>query len=478
MNARLRVGWTRLCAQARLETPRTLFLRGLGITFALAFASLLPQLRGLWGAEGIAPVSALLGAVGHAVPAPERWLQVPTLFWLSSSEGALLAAAWLGVGTSVALMLGVAPRPCLALAWALYLSFVSTGGVFLGYQWDALLLEAALCGFVYAPGGPGVRARGGGGVGRLLLWALVFKLMWLSGVVKLASGDPSWRNLTALQFHFWTQPLPNGLGLLAARLPSTVLRMATAGALGVELLAPFAIFLGRRGRRVAFAAFVALQVGIALTGNYGFFNLLAGLLALPLLDEATPGLGAASWPARAGAAALFLLLALPALAGLSPAVARSKAVGAALGAVGPFQTFNRYGLFAVMTTTRPEISLEGSDDGARWRPYRFRYQPAAGARSGQVAPYLPRLDWQLWFAALGRCEDNGWFLSFARRLLEGSPKVEGLLASVPFDAPPRYLRASVADFTLDGDGAWAAGPRRPYCPVLTLQGGRLAAVRP
>ena len=117
---------------------------------------------------------------------------------------------------------------------------------------------------------------------------------------------------------------------------------------------------------------------------------------------------------------------------------------------------NAYGLFAVMTTERPEIVVEGSEDGETWTPYAFRWKPGdVDRRPRFTTPHLPRLDWQMWFAALsGDCRSQRWFLAFERRLLEGSPDVLRLLKGNPFPThPPRYLRARLRQYDFTAAGA-------------------------
>ena len=129
---------------------------------------------------------------------------------------------------------------------------------------------------------------------------------------------------------------------------------------------------------------------------------------------------------------------------------------AALRWTSPLRLVSGYGLFAVMTTTRPEIIVEGSDDGRVWKPYEFRYKPGdLRRRPPVVAPHQPRLDWQMWFAALGGARSERWFGPFLTRLLEGSPPVLALLAGNPFpDAPPRYVRALLYDYRFTDLGTW------------------------
>ncbi|MDQ2870074.1 MAG: lipase maturation factor family protein, partial [Acidobacteriota bacterium] len=280
------------------------------------------------------------------------------------------------------------------------------------------------------------------------------------GVVKLASGDPTWRDLTALTYHYETQPLPPWTAWYMHQLPSAFQRVSTVLLFFVELAVPFLIFGPRRLRLAAFTLLVALQISIAATGNYAFFNLLSALLCLLLLDDRllarigrraaeSPGHGelaeARRWPRAvvAGVAIVVLPVGLLHLGAPMPAP-----VLVAAQVVAPLRLVNGYGLFAVMTTRRQEIILEGSADGQTWLPYEFRWKPGdLRRRPGFVAPHQPRLDWQMWFAALGPYEASPWLAALEERLLEGSPAVVALLNGNPFPGrPPRLLRARLWDY--------------------------------
>lgn len=471
-------------------------LRGLGLVFAISFASLLVQVRGLIGAQGIAPAATFLTAVRQYLGGAD-WLRVPTVFWLGSSDAALITACWLGIVCGALLIAGVLPRWMLLACWALSLSFQTVGDVFFNFQWDVLLLESAVCALFLAPRGLRLRPDDpprpwGVWLTRLLL----FKLMLQSGLVKLASGDPTWRDLTAMAYHHWTQPLPSVLGDRAFFLPLWFHKIETVVTFVFELVLPFFIFGPRLMRQFALAAFVVLQISIALSGSYGFFNLLTCVLCLTLLDDEwaqaivrrpLPPPRADASPMllrrlRAVAAVIVVLLSLTvSLQRFGAESILPRVLPALAEAVAPFRSFNAYGLFAVMTTQRHEIEVEGSDDGHSWRRYRFRDKPDDPRRAPQfVAPHMPRLDWQMWFAALGSCGQNPWFLQFQQRLLEGSAPVLSLLRENPFPQhPPKYVRSVVEDahFAPLGSPAWwVMTPLGPYCPPLMLDGrGQLAA---
>ena len=190
---------------------RWLFLRLLGVVYLIAFASLAVQVTGLVGEHGLLPARAVLERA-HSAYGGQAYQLLPTVFWLGAGDFALRLVAWGGVVLAVLLILGLAPLPTLVLLWALYLSLTVVGQDFLSFQWDALLLETGLLAIIWAPVRwlPGGRQPPATTVARWLLVFLLFKLMFLSGLTKLLSGDPTWLSATALDYHFETQPLPPG----------------------------------------------------------------------------------------------------------------------------------------------------------------------------------------------------------------------------------------------------------------------------
>ncbi len=444
----------------RFATGTWFFLRALAVVHLIAFTSLWVQLDGLIGPGGVLPAGPYLAAVREHLGLGAYW-QLPTVCWWLGTDTALHLLCALGVICSLLLFAGLAPAASLVVLWLTYLSLCGVGQVFFNFQWDALLLEATFMAVWIAPwtwrplwsrAEPPRLARW------LLAW-LLFRLMFLSGAVKLSSGDPSWANLVALTFHYETQPLPTPLGWHAHHLPAWFHQLSCAVMFVIELAAPFLFFAPwHHARHAAALATIGLMLLIALTGNYTFFNLLTIVLCLPLLDDAfwrrssaatsVPLRFAPRWMLATLGTGVVLFTAIQA----GPSLVRSwrppAAFGSVAAVVGPFRSLNNYGLFMVMTTERPELVIEGSRDGRTWLAYEFRHKPGdPGRRPTWVAPHQPRLDWQMWFAALGHLEHNRWVLSLCEHLLKNSPDVTALLAHNPFAAePPRHLRIVRQDY--------------------------------
>lgn len=557
------------------HVPRWIGIRLLGASLLAAVASFWVQFDGLVGPQGIAPAADLLRQTADWALEKDvsAFLAMPTLGWLiGGTPAALTALCVLGSLAALAIILNLAPRLALCVGWLCYLSIFHLGGPFLSYQWDILLLEALLVAIPWAPGGWRPRLADEAQPSAVATWGvrlLVFKLMLSSGVVKLTSGDPTWRDLTALDYHFWTQPLPHGVawwahaagwshglgaGLtFAAELAAPLLIVfdvrgwrllpfaAVAGGAGLLLLDgafgvghligalvlvaaldqralarlwPKRFDAGREDRLAAFGLIATLMLLIGLTGNYGFFQLLTLALCFSLLDDralrrlrwpAPPKVSVLPTPRTHALAVAFAIVILPvsalqmtglvgrraqraaeaAVAAGDPSLAESitdglrRAREAVLEHTRPFASINSYGLFATMTTERIEIVVEGSADGRTdWRPYRFAYKPGDRRTVGPFAGlHLPRLDWQMWFAALSPSCRRGWYVAFIRALLTGSPAVRGLLAEDPFpNAPPAAIRSLRLRYrftdpaTRDATGeVWTATPAGEYCPTLTAK---------
>jgi predicted DCC family thiol-disulfide oxidoreductase YuxK len=471
---------------ARFAVTAELGARLIGFTFLLAFWSYAVQVLGLNGSHGILPVNEFLTLAQEQLGTSAYW-RLPSIFWINDSDIALQAACWAGIAFGALATLGFMIRSSLGICFLLYLSLQATARDFLGFQWDVLLLES---GFI------GILAVGGRPIAVWLARLTMFRFMFMGGMVKLLSGDPSWRDFTALDWHFYTQPLPNPLSWYMQNAPEWIRHLLTGGTLAVEIFLPVLIFLPRRLRQVAAFAFIVLELTIGATGNYNFFNLLTIVLCLFLFDDQAfarvlPrrlfGRFAARPPAhRRGAMAVATGVLCAVLIVCGAALTFSRATLRPYPSlIWPIYTVaenlrlvGSYGPFAVMTKQRNEIVIEGTADGTNWLAYELPYKPQAlDQRPKQVAPHQPRVDWQLWFAALSSYQSQGWFTSLALRLLEGSDDVEALFSVNPFpDEPPVAIRAELYRyrFTTPEERAetgnwWIREYRSEYMPMIRLR---------
>jgi predicted DCC family thiol-disulfide oxidoreductase YuxK len=478
--------WGKDYAPPKYDLVAFLFLRLFGLIYLSAFISFGVQAQGLIGSHGILPLSDLVDSIASRV-GPERFFLMPMVFWLNASDFALQAVCWAGAGLSLLLVFNLLPRLSLSLLYAFYLSLLYAGQVFMSYQWDAYLLEAGFLALLLSIARmPGIW---------LLRW-LLFRFMFMSGVVKLFSGDPNWRNLSALSYHFLTQPLPTPVAWFAAHLPPSVLKFATGGTFFIELILPFLIFCPRRLRFFSAFGILLLQCCIFITGNYNWFNLQTMLLCLLLFDDAAlhkilpqrlirllPVRTENIVPQKAGKVIMIALTLLIVFCSLVQMDERfggdpPDAARAVRNFFEPLHIVSGYGLFAVMTTKREEIVIEGSDDGVKWREYQFWYKPGdVTRRPPWNIPHQPRLDWQMWFAALDDPQRLPWFWHFVQRLLENEPTVTALLEKNPFPKePPAYVRAKYYDYTYSSSEEKTKGiwwDRRLlglYFPVVHLKG--------
>ncbi|WP_303721818.1 lipase maturation factor family protein [Malonomonas rubra] len=442
-----------------------LFLKLLAIVYLIAFWSLKSQLLGLYGRQGLLPIGVYLTRIQQSL-GRKGLLRIPSLFWFKSDDRFLSQTANAGLLCSLLLLLGLWPPLLLLLLWLLYLSFVSVGRDFLSFQWDALLLETGFMSIFFALVTPPSLLM------IVSFWVFCCRFLLSAGIVKLSSGDPNWRRLRALDYHYWTQPLPNRLAWYAHQLPRWCQRLSTLGTFFFELLVPLLFLAPAPLRLLGFLLSIAFQLMLTASGNFGFFNLLTITLLVPLLDASY------LWPLQELLAPLTLLpdrsllIVLLAPVFLSFILLNSMQLfnlfipplprGRLMQFLSSWMISNPYGLFAVMTTQRLEFEIEGSCDGQQWQRYRFRWKPGDPARPPrQVAPHMPRLDWQMWFAALNPQRLDPWLATLLQRLLEGSTEVSALLQENPFkETPPTLIRLLLYRYqftdrvTRRANGAW------------------------
>jgi hypothetical protein len=459
---------------------RTLFQRGLGLIYLVAFLNAANQFKPLLGERGLLPVGPWI----RAVPFSES----PSLFYLAPKDAVFTAAAWLGFVLSCAVVTGVADRYSTILSaavwaalWLLYISFVNIGQTFYAFGWESILLEAGF----YAMFLGGARSSPQIVSIFLLRW-LCFRVMSGAGLIKIR-GDECWRNMTCLDYHYETQPMPNPLSWFFHNSPAWTHHAGVWFNHFAELVCPFGYFLPQPVASVAGIVTILFQALIMASGNLSWLNLLTIVLAIPTLDDRIfryvlplqpPSLHSSSLAHRIALAALALLVVWlsinPVRNMLSPGQVMNTSYN-------PFHLVGTYGAFGSITRTRNEIAVEGTDEAVltestKWREYEFRGKPTdTGRLPPQVAPYHLRLDWLMWFAAMGSYGENPWFVHFMGNLLRNDAPTLSLIRTNPFpDRPPRYVRAQLYEyhFTTWGEhrrtGQWWT--RRligPYFPTVS-----------
>ena len=443
-----------------------LFLKLLALIYFSAFFSLSVQVTGLVGANGILPLTELLeySYLNNGITA---WLYKPTLFWFDSSDVSLKGAALLGCVVSLLLFAGFKPVWSLIVLFALYLSLFHAGQTFLTFQWDTLLLEAGFLAIFLT-----------GGQSHLLLFMfhwLLFRLRFMSVISKLASGDPSWSNLTTLNYYFETQPLPHVGAWYFHQLPEWVLQGGVLLVFFTELIVPFFIFLPRKFRLFAAATTIVMQLLIIATSNHNWINLLTIVLCLFLLDDgilqkivplrlrpfiSVDGSDNAEHVIRKRSyvfpvfALLIMVSSVSAFTGMVSTKNILEPLERSTLLVRLWGLGHIFHVFPTMQTERHELQIEGSYDGDEWESYGFKYKPGPlDKKPAFIMPHQPRLDWMIWFVPPRHPEMLYWFDGFLLRLKQGSPEVLDLLEYNPFpDKPPEYLRVQVFKYRFTSMG--------------------------
>jgi len=419
-----------------------LFLRGLAVIYFSAFLSLSVQINGLAGPHGILPLADLQRFYFQEFGTDALW-KLPSLFWFNASDLALHGATLAGCGFAVLLLFGLYERIALIALFALYLSLTTAGQIFLNFQWDYLLLESGFLA-IFLVDGPS----------RLLIFMfdwLLFRLRFLSGFAKLSSGDPAWRDWTALQYYFETQPLPHFGSWLTHQLPAVILKSGTGLVYFSELIVPFFIFLPRPFRLTAAAVTIFMQTLIIATSNHNFINLLTILLCLFLLDDQlvfgkrptdpNPSSTNGRRYPQVLAALLIFSISLPLMANMIFRIDNPPLHEWAQN-VRRFGLGNVYHVFPTMQTERQELVIQGSNDHVHWKTYPFKFKPGSLNRLPPfIAPHQPRLDWMIWFVPARHESSRFWFDRFMQQLHQGNSTVLALLAGNPFPGhPPRFMR--------------------------------------
>jgi hypothetical protein len=442
-------------------------LRALGAIYLVAFVSLWWQLIPLFGAHGVLPVREYVRQLSG-------FWDAPTIFWWASSDFMLRAVCLVGLALSGAVLMGATNALIMTALWAIYMSFVHVGQIFYGYGWEILLLEAGFLAIFLCPLktiSPW-KAAPSGVVFFLIRW-LLFRVMFGAGLIKIR-GDECWRDLTCLVYHYETQPIPNPLSWLLHQAPVWFHKIGVLYNHFVELIVPFGLFWPRRLAMISAGLIALFQIFLILSGNLSWLNWLTLSLCIACFDDralrrAVPA-EEPSQPTKITAWVLCLVVAVLSIAPVANLLSSSQRMNDSFD---PLHLVNTYGAFGSVGKVRNEVILEGSDDGVEWKEYQFYCAPGdVMRRPCIIAPFQPRIDWQIWFAAMSSIDRQPWLLKLMAKLLEGDPKVLSLMGPSPFSHPPKLIRARLYEyrFTRFGEpGWWKRTLAGEYMPPLTLQ---------
>jgi len=469
----------------------TVYLRLMGLVYLLAFLSYALQWELLYSDEGLLPVSLFF----ERLPANYRqnFLEFPALYSFVPHETGQVWLQLLGLAASVALFAGILPKLCSIICYFCYLNFVLTGHTFMSFQWDILLLEAGFLLILLTPWKNFLWLRENFKPNSILLilhWGLLFKLIFSSGIVKVLAGG-AWTDLSALQFHFMTQPLPNPLAWWIHQSPQWFLKLSCFITLLVELIPPFFlwVFFWPRVQFLSSFIIISLMILIQFSGNYTFFNLLTIALCLLCLpdrylpwsfrDRFSKPKPESQLLSHAGflisvPLILLLLLQFQKIPKLKQYLPQSSVLEKVDRATRLFYVNNSYGLFARMTTIRREINFEYSQDGIHWTEIEFPYKPGPVNRDlPLIAPYQPRLDWQMWFAAMSPSyRSQPWIASLIEGILLNKEQVRNYFPNIDSNTQIRYVRAIVYDYDFTGFGEssiWEKKARSVYLRPIRLR---------
>ena len=471
----LRVGWLG-GPPARYWLVRFALLRGLGLIYSVAFSIAYAQGPGLIGSRGLLPAARFVSRIHYG----DAFLQYPTLFYWNASDAVLRGASACGLALALAVLLGVENSAVMFLLWLLDLSFCHVGQIFWGYGWEILLLEAGFLAIFICPLRSVMPLSSSLPPPPLVIWMLrwlLFRLMFGAGLIKLR-GDPCWRDLTCLVYHYETQPVPSPASWLFHQAPVWVHQIGVAFNHLVELIAPFGVFGPRRLRLTACGLIVVFQTLLIVSGNLSFLNWLTLVVAIACLDDRALGrvlpgrferaaerLEAAARPNRAHTIAVGVLACLVGVLSIGPVLNMLSPHQEMNSSFEPLHLVNTYGAFGSVGRVRNEIVLQGTSEAnaetaTHWLDYELPCKPGdVRRRPCLITPYHYRLDWQMWFAAMSEPESEPWFVNLVYKLLIGEPAVTRLFARDPFpQQPPRFVRAEFFEYHFarigDGSGAY------------------------
>src|SRR5213082_925417 len=467
-------------------------LRLLVFVYTIAFFVAARQLVPLIGRSGLTPAHDFLHNIASQLGSrAEGMLELPTLFWFGISDNALSIFAWIGLGLSLVVLGGYANAILLGVLWAMYMSIVHVGQIWYGYGWEIQLLETGFLSIFLCPlidGRPFPKCRPPILVIWLFRW-LGFRIMIGAGLIKLR-GDPCWRDLTCLLYHYETQPIPSPISRYFHFAPLWFHKFETAWNHFIELIVPWFSFGPRRVRHIAGVVLVTFQIFLIISGNLSFLNYLTIIPFLACFDDTflrhflpravvqrAERAAKESEPSRINNTVAIALSIVVIYLSVAPVLNLVSGRQLMNYSYDPLDLVNTYGAFGTVGRERAEIIFEGTEDSVitgdtKWKEYQFKAKPGDPNRQPPfVAPYQPRIDWQIWFAAMASPEEYPWTLHFVWKLLHNDPGTLSLLANNPFpNAPPHYIRAPLYRYRFAPIGEkewWKREPIGEWLPALS-----------
>ena len=472
---------------------RFVILRVLAFVYLFAFLSLAFQVVPLLGEHGLLPAKDYINYVGsHFESKTAAFFRLPSIFWFNISDGFLVVLAWGGAVLSLIVLFGFANIPIMALLCSIYMSFVHIGQVFYGYGWEIQLLETGFLAIFLCPlwdARPFPKNKTPVPVIWLFKW-LAFRIYLGSGLIKIR-GDECWRNLTCLYYHYETQPIPNPLSPYFHFTPRIILKFGVLWNHFIELIVPFFVFfLGIIGY-VAGTLLITFQIILIIGGNYSFLNWITIVPCIACFDDnffrkILPNYlvkkseetikyqkgyrwqNIASW-------ALVILITFFSLPVVKNLVSQNQYMNTSFN---QWEIVNTYGAFGSVGKTRYELVVEGTEEktitkDTKWKEYEFFAKPTnINRRLPIIAPYQPRIDWQIWFAAMETPNDNPWLIHLIWKFLHNDKGAVSLISSNPFkDKPPEYIRVSFYEYEFNHpggrNGVWSRKYLGEWLPPLS-----------
>ncbi|HEY3307239.1 MAG TPA: lipase maturation factor family protein [Desulfuromonadaceae bacterium] len=461
---------------------RLLLQRGLGLIYLMGFLVALNQFRPLCGDRGLLPARDYIEIV------PFR--QSPSIFYLLRGDRAYLIFAGLGLFLSLLAISGLSETWGTGvsmlvwfLLWGIYLSFVNIGQTFYAFGWESLLLEAGFLAIFLGPSDTQPHW--------VIIWLfrwLAFRVMLGAGLIKMR-GDPCWHDLTCLDYHFESQPMPNPLSRLFHRLPPAIHKLGVLFNHLAELILPVLFFAPQPIAGAAALICLLFLLSIIVSGNFAWLNWLTAILCLspldgnlllkllpihpPPLHPAPPLFQALTW-------ILSGLVAIRSVEPVKNLLSKRQMMNTSFD---PFHLVNTYGAFGSITRDRFEIVLEGTDEphvteSTIWKEYEFRGKPGDPDRMPPfIAPYHLRLDWLMWFEAMPSRGFSPWFIHLVVKLIQGDRQILGLLKKNPFpDKAPRFVRALYYRYIFGEKTWWERELIGEFLPPLSLDSPELKKI--